>query len=116
MTDDDLLGQIRDHVRRDGVLDAALEAVARGETDSAAVVDLERRAESDRETAALLAASRPLGAAVEARVVAAVGKTSNVASTNAAPSKTNVVPFVRRIAIAAGPLALAAAVLVWVMA
>lgn len=110
MKEDDVLGQIKEHVRAERSDDVALEAVARGETVEA----LEGRAAEDAEVAALLAASRPLGAAVEERIAARIAPASRPV-TRATP-KTNVVPFARRLAMVAGPLALAAAVLLYVVA
>ncbi len=110
----DLLGQVRDHLRGERADDAALEAVARGET----VAELELRALEDRELAALVAASRPLGADVEARIAARVTGEAAPAKAGSKPTapRPNVVSFARRIGVIAGPLALAAAVLLWVLA
>ena len=117
MKEDDVLAQIRDHVRRERADDASLEAVARGETRTPPVAELERRAGTDPQAAALLAASRPLGAAVEERIAARVVLEAEPAKVEPkASAKPKVVPFARRLAVVAGPLALAAAVLIWVLA
>ena len=114
----DLLGQVRDHLRGERADDAALEAVARGETGTETVAELELRAQDDREVAALVAASRPLGADVEARIAARVTAEAAPAKAGSRPTapRPNVVSFARRVGIIAGPLALAAAVLLWVLA
>lgn len=120
MREDDVLGQVRDHVRSERADDAALEAVARGEVGSEAVAELERRAAEEPEVAAMLASSRPLGADVEERIAARVGLRSGRAAVKPAaaarPGGPVVRSLARRVAVFAGPLALAAAVLVWVMA
>lgn len=121
MKDDDApdpLSRIRDHVRAERANDAALEAVARGEVDTELVTELERRAASDEETAAMLAASRPLGAAVEDRIAARLvvdEKTStSTSATGGVATGGRVIAFVRRNAMYVAPFAVAAAALLYV--
>lgn len=120
MKDDDILRGIRDHVRAERADDAALEALARGETGTARIEELERRAAADPETAAVVAASRPFGPAIEEKIAAHVGlapapaKAPAPAPAAAPANERRVLPFLRRAAIYAGPVALAAAVLLYV--
>jgi hypothetical protein len=102
MKEHDVLAGIRDHVRAERADDAALEAVARGETGTGIVAELEKRADGDPDLAAMLKASRPLGDDVIAKIAAR------------ATPRSVVVPFSRRVAIYAGPVALAAAMLLYV--
>jgi hypothetical protein len=110
------LGELLRSERRD---DAALEAVARGETSSAEVTELESRAEGDAELAAILAACRPLDEAavssIAKRTEAAVkGTAERKVEPVATPTTARVMPFRRRLAFVAGPLAVAAAVALFV--
>ena len=92
MKDDDVreaLSRVRDHVRAE-------------------------RAAHDREAAALVDASRPLGAEVEERIAARVSPKPKVdARAGADPKPGRVLAFVRRNAVYVAPLAVAAAVLVY---
>ena len=118
MKDDDVqdaLSLVGDHVRAERADDAALEALARGDESSSAVVALVERAANDREAAAIVDASRPLGAEVEERIAARMSPKPSVdASTAANPKPGRVLAFVRRNAALVAPLAVAAAVLVYV--
>lgn len=122
MKEDDVLARVRDHVRSERADDASLEAVARGETATPAVLELERRSGEDPEVAALLAASRPLGAAGEERIAAHLAPRAAPAKAEPAKvkpraiAKPNVAFFARRAVVVAGPLALAAAVVLWGLA
>lgn len=132
MKEDEVLAQVRDHVRAERADDAALEAVARGEAGTEVVAALEARAGGDEEAAALLAASRPLGDDVIARIAKnaapapasaparAPAPASAPASASAparapapASAPAKVVPLTRRVARFAAPLALAAAVVLY---
>jgi hypothetical protein len=126
MKGDDVLAQIRDHVRAERSDDAALEAIARGEAKADAVAALLERADGDAELAAIVAGCEPLDdaaaeriavavkpAAAE-RIAAAVKPAAAARPAEALRAPTKVVPFARRAAIYAGPVALAAAVLVFV--
>lgn len=93
--DDEALGRLRDHVRDDRTHDAALERIARGEGDAGDVPE------------EMAKASAPLGAAFEDAVVA------KLAPTKAKPATVAKVTFLRRIGPYVGPLALAAAVLLY---
>lgn len=109
MKEDDVLeslAAVRDHLRAERADDAALEAVARGDLGSDAAADIERRAASDPGLAALVAASRPLGAEVEARIAARIRP-------RASARGGRVVALIRRTAPYAAPLAVAAALLVY---
>ena len=113
--EDDLLAGIRDHVRAERADDAALEAVARGELGSEGVAELERRASGDAEVAAMIEASRPLGAAVEEWIAARIGAKADANAKAKANAKGGtVVAFMRRAAVYGAPLALAAGVLLYV--
>ena len=121
MKDDDAqaaLSLVRDHVRAERADDAALEALAGGDESSPLAVKLVERAANDREAAALVDASRPLGADAEERIAARLSpKPSVTASAPAAapaPKPGRVLAFVRRNAVYVAPLAVAAAVLVYV--
>jgi hypothetical protein len=118
MSDDDVreaLSLVRDHVRAERADDAALEALARGDESSPQVVKLVERAANDREAAALVDASRPLGADAEERIAARLSPKPMVStSAAAAPKPGRVLAFVRRSAVYVAPLAVAAAVLVYV--
>lgn len=123
MKDDDVLetlSHIGDHVRRERADDAALEAVARGESASAseAVRALEERAKREPETAAMVAASRPSGDAAVERVVARVGAKANANAKADANAKANakggrLIALVRRASVVVAPLAVAAAVVLY---
>jgi hypothetical protein len=130
MKDNEVLAQVRDHLRAERADDAGLVAVARGEAGSEVVIELERRAASDPELAAAIASSRPLGAEAEARIwarieaerVALRAKVARAGARDAAgsapvaskPREGRVVALARRAAVIAGPLALAAAVTLYV--
>lgn len=112
MSNDDLLAEIRDHVRDERTNDSALEAVARGERGDA-VLELERRAAGDAEVAAMLEASRPFGDAAEERIAARVGKAN--ANVKASAKRGVLVPILRRVGVVAAPLMMAAAVVLYVV-
>ena len=124
MKDDDArdaLSLVRDHVRAERADDAALEALAGGDESSPLAVKLVERAANDREAAALVDASRPLGADAEERIAARLSPKPSVTASApadparaAAPKPGRVLAFVRRNAVYAAPLAVAAAVLVYV--
>jgi hypothetical protein len=120
MTDDDALddpmSRLRDHVRAEQADDAALEAVARGEAGTELVAELERRAAGDAQVAAMVQASRPLGAEAEARIAATLVASANAKASANANAKANgrVLAFVRRNAMYVAPFAVAAAALVYV--
>ena len=122
MKDDDArdaLSLVRDHVRAERADDAALEALASGDESSPLVAKLVERAANDREAAALVDASRPLGADAEERIAARLSVKPSVTAPTApaaptAPKPGRVLAFVRRNAVYVAPLAVAAAVLVYV--
>ncbi len=94
--DDEALGHLRDHVRAERAHDAALERLARGGADAGDVPET------------MAAASAPLGASFEDAIVA------KLTSAKAAPPKTAPLLFLRRLGPYVGPVALAAAVLLYV--
>ena len=120
---EDVLTGIRDHVRAERADDAALEAVSRGEVGSAAVAELERRAESDADVRAMLEASRPLGDdvldAIAAKAKLEPAKALEPVTSRALPKVAQaggngrVLPFLRRAAVVVAPFAVAAAVFVY---
>lgn len=110
MKDEELLAAVGDRVRSDRAQDTRWEAVARGEATEAELAELERRAKDDPEIAAMLEACRPLGDAAEARIAERLGEPKVVPIT-AAKKKAGAAA---RVAILAGPIALAAAVLLHV--
>jgi hypothetical protein len=116
MKDEQLLERIRDHVRAERADDAALEALARGDEGDAAATDLLRRAESDPEVAAMIEASRPLGDELEAKIAGRIARPAKEENEqeNKEQKTSRVVAFRRRAAIVAGPLALAAALVLYV--
>lgn len=116
MKDNDALARIREHVRAERKDDAALEAIARGEAKGEPGAELMKRSEGDAELAAMVAACQPLGdEAVERIAAAAVAGRSARSAEPAEPAEaTNVVAFLRRAVLYAGPVALAAAVLLFV--
>ncbi len=114
MKDNDALALIREHVRAERKDDAALEAIARGEAEGDPGAELVKRAVGDAQLAAMVAACQPLGDEAVTRVAAAAVEERSARSSAATLERTNVVPFVRRAAIYAGPVALAAAVLLFV--
>lgn len=116
MNDRDVLEKVRDHVRVERADDAALEAIARGESGVPAVADLEARAVEDEAVRAMVAASRPLGDAVEERIARRLHMKDPSDQTAARPQRGRVVAFMRRAGVVVGPLALAAAVLLYVIA
>ncbi len=105
MNEDEILARVGEHVRGEQKDDALFERVARGEATPEELAELERAAADDAELAARLAASRPLDADVIDRIAAR------------APKPAPVVPIAsrsrlrQRLVLAAGPLALAAAML-----
>ena len=110
------LSLVRDHVRGERTHDAALEALARGEASSPSVAELEERSGSDAEVAAMLEASRPFGPEVLDRIAARVtANASAIAVPSARPPVVGgrVLAFVRRHAAIVAPLAVAAAVLLY---
>ncbi|MBX3186832.1 MAG: hypothetical protein KF819_07450 [Labilithrix sp.] len=114
MNEDELLQRIREHVRDDRADDAALEAVARGDDADPAAAALSRRAKDDAEIAALIDASRP-SAGLEDAIVARVGGAKSAKNEEKGEKKAGrVVAFRRRAALLAGPLALAAALVLYV--
>jgi hypothetical protein len=110
MSEDDIVAQIGKHEREARKDDARFDRVARGEADAAELAELERAAADDPELAARLEGSRPLDPAVVDRIAASVPKPAKPAP------KVVVGPWRRRLTLAAGPLALAAAMLVYVTA
>lgn len=122
MKEEEILAGVRDHVRAERADDAALEAIARGEAGTEAAAELEQRAAVDTEAAALVAASRPLGDDVVSRIAAQVGPKpsaeksvakSTEIPTAARPSAAKITPFRRRAVMLAGPVALAACMLLY---
>lgn len=111
MEEEDLLARIGAHAREEGADDAVWERVARGEATAEELAELERRAEGDPDVAAMLAATRPLGARSEARIAERLAPP---------PAQAGVVAIRRdlgRRALAyVGPLALAAAVILYLVA
>jgi len=146
MKDDDLLAALRDHVRAERADDATLEAIAgagrsaarpsdaglREASTSASVAALEARAAEDPAVAELLRATQPLGPEAEARIVArSLAARAPVTPSKDDPSKPTaeegvkrptaasggvVVSLLRRSALLVGPLALAAAIALYVTA
>lgn len=130
MTEDDLLTRIGAHAREEQKDDARFERVARGEADEADLADLERAASGDPELAMRLDGSRPLDEDAVDRIAAratAVRTKPNeprkaTMTRAAAPEKgTNLSPlrrgsWTRRVVIAAGPFAAAAAMILYVIA
>ena len=115
MTEDDILSQIGKHARGTQKDDARFERVARGEADAAELAELERAAKDDPELAARLAASRPLEPALIDQIATrSVAPKAKPAVVRAAIAKPLPSPWKRRITLAAGPLALAAAMIVYV--
>jgi hypothetical protein len=109
-----VLAAVRDHVRSERADDAALEALARGESDAASVASLEARAEGEAEVRAMIAASKPLGDAAIDRITARVhAKAAKAVDAGAKRNTGNVVAFMRRAAVVVGPLALAAVVVLY---
>jgi|GEM_PF-2043469 len=111
--DDDVLAQVGAHVRAERADDADLEAAARGEREPTAPGALASRArEGDAEARALLAAAQPLGADVEARLTAKLLATRPRATASPAARAAGV--WKRRATMLAGPLALAAAMILYI--
>ncbi len=107
MNDDEILAKLGQHVRDDQAHDAALVDVARGTRDATSV-----GAAEDDEVRAMAEASRPLGDAFEAKVAARA--TAALAPRVPARAARFAKLDVRRLGRIAAPLALAAAVLVWI--
>ena len=138
MTDDEVLARIGERARDEQKDDARLERVARGTASAEELAELERAAEADPELALRLEGSRPLEARTVDRIVASVNaspKPDPTVSAEAekkrpghelrtdrpnsgrAPLASSAAPFWKsRLVLAAGPLALAAAVLVYIAA
>jgi hypothetical protein len=119
MTEDDLVARLRDHARDESRDDALWERLSTGEATAAELADLERRAASEPEVAAMLEAARPLGADAADRIAgrlasraAAGGAVIAIGTRKAGPSASDRV--LRRAATAAVPLALAAALVLYV--
>ena len=139
MTEEDVLARVGEAAREAQKDDARFERGARGEAEPGELADLERAAASDPALAARLEGSRPFGAAVVDRIAEKVSpKKSNVepvievapgkrgaevVALRPKPSEASSVksgatgaasPWRRRLVVAAGPLALAAAMIVYV--
>ena len=129
-TEDDVLARIGQTAREAQEDDARLERVARGEAEPSEIADLEREAAADPKLALRLEGSRPFDAAVVDRITKSVsapqaepvvevapGKTAEVVAFRPAhPERPSTTPnaWWRRLVLAAGPLALAAAMIVYV--
>jgi hypothetical protein len=101
MKDEELLSAIRDEARAERARALELERVARGEADGAALGDAER------------AAARPLEPAAAERIAAAVLRARAVAAKDTEPKRATVTPLRRRLVQLAGPLALAAVMVLY---
>jgi hypothetical protein len=108
MIADRVLARVGAHVREEQKDDARFERIARAEASDAERAALEREAAEDPELAARLEGSRPLDPAFAERLAARLAP-----SRSAAPP----LPFAprrsRRVAIIAGPLAIAAAMVLF---
>jgi hypothetical protein len=116
---DEVLVRVGELVRDDQKDDPRFERVARGEVDAAELAELEVVASSDPAIAVRLEASRPLDVAVVDRITARLGqaqstKAAEIVPLERRPEKKPASPWMRRIGLAVGPLALAAAMLVYV--
>jgi hypothetical protein len=116
---DEVLVRLADQVRADRADDERFERVARGEADPNEVDELERRARDNPEIAARLDGSRPFDQAAIERMALRVASERPKPSAVDAPVKPSavVVPISiwrRRVLVAAGPLAVAAAALLFI--
>jgi hypothetical protein len=123
---DKALAQLGEHARAEQKDDARFERVARGEATPDELAELEGQAETDAEIALRLEASRPLDAKVADRIAArltAQDKPKNTASKQDKEQDKGVVVIRsgfwgsrtgRRIVVLAGPLALAAALVLFI--
>lgn len=120
---DALLASIGTHVREEQKDDALFESIARGDAAAADREALEARGATDGDVALRLAASQPLGADVIDRITERAlgalqaGAPARVETPVEKPA-AKVVPisWARRLVLGAGPLALAAGLLLYVVA
>lgn len=113
MKEDELLSLIRDHVRAEREEHDSLEKIARGEVSAEEIAELEQLAQSDASIATGLAAAKPLDDDAVERISMRVTKERPRAS-GISRAPASVVPLWRRAAVIVGPLAMAAAVLLYV--
>lgn len=124
MTDDDVVTRIGEHVREEQRDDVRYERIARGEAGPEELAELERAAKEDSELALRLEGSRPLEPAAVDRIVGAVSKPlaekpapkspAAGAPPKAPAAKREPSPWKRRIVTLAGPLVLAAGMILYV--
>lgn len=124
MSEEDIVGRTFALAREEAADDGAWEAVARGDASPEVRAELERRAAADAEVAAILEASAPLGDDAAERIAARIERDR--------PEEAEVVPLAavkaraaqarsgatiaRRAAVLVAPLALAAALVLYVTA
>jgi hypothetical protein len=116
MTDDDVVARLRDHERAARSEDALWERVAAGAASPEEIAELERRAADEPEVARMLEATRPLGDDAASRIASYVAPSGRADTRVVALDARRARPLARRIATYAGPLALAAALMVYVTA
>lgn len=113
MTDEELLAQLGQLAKRqDDAEDAQWDALARGELDASALSELEARAADDPEVALRLQLFRPVDDGAKARILEALTSMPRPAQA-ARPAKRR--PAAARWALAAVPLAMAAALALFLM-
>ncbi len=116
---DELLARLGRHVQGEQKDDARFERVARGEASPEEIADLEREAAADPELAIRLEGSRPFDGAAIDRIAARMDSLPSTRAKKSAPA-ANVVAlrpsWTRRVMLGAGPLALAAAMILYVVA
>lgn len=115
MKEDSALARIGEHVREDQKDDARFERVARGEATTEELEALEQEAADDPALAARLAGSRPLDEAAALRIAARV-RPADAKVAPLAPAKKGARPSRLRLAAITAPLAMAAALVLYLAA